>query len=219
MEQNAEKNWMMGYHVATQDRAQAILNGADFYDSTSDDAWLGRGVYFWYYLAHAEWWMQYGRNRNGPLRAQTTQNLMVRLEYEDGQLLDLDNPDDWNLMDEVVREFFQVAGTSDLPTAANFDSQPWEKRVCSACNLLKNTFPEIGIIVYTFFPKKVPPSRSGIRYNQRQICVSNHTLIAHVEAVPKGMRRRVPGKQGKILPFPVVDESIPLTDEAGTLDT
>ena len=54
-----------------------------------------------------------------------------------------------------------------------------DKKLCWGCNVMKKLFPEIGIIIYTFH-KKNQYQYIPLRTNQRQICVSDHSIIKHI---------------------------------------
>lgn len=173
---------MIGYHGTTKENAEQIVKSQHFYDSDSDHEWLGRGVYFFSFKGHAQWWNDI-RFRRGE-----TEILRAHLVYERWQLWDLDDPEKLDALDRIMDTYLRAgesAGSKDprLRTAANLDTV--EKRECFACNLLKDQFPAIGILAHTFtpWPWKVQTHPSGFKRAQRQICVSDHSIIKKIEII------------------------------------
>lgn len=173
-----EKRKIYGYHGTTQDKADVIVRAQTFLDSSKDNEWLGAGVYFFAYLGHAKWWVAAKR-----YRGTETSILKSCLEYTDEQLLDLDDPEQLKKVNEVVGEAVRIANESGLTTpSVNLkevsESQKWN----FVCNTFRSICPEIGITMYTFMTKSYFDT-IGYRQTQRQICVSDHSIIGKTEVV------------------------------------
>ena len=54
------------------------------------------------------------------------------------------------------------------------------KKWCFACNLIKSLDTRLGIITYTF-PRGKKFQYSGFSSNQRQACVSDHSIISEIK--------------------------------------
>ncbi len=160
-----------GYHGTTQGISQTILSEQRFKESTRSNDWLGTGAYFFAYKQHAEQWTTHGRY-NG----MSTAVLEADLEYTQDQLLDLDDPQRLADVEEVVKEAISLSTSSNNPTTAHLKSE--QEKWCFACNLFRSLYPKIGITIYTFPQKVMPYSR--LRINQRQICVSDPSIITGI---------------------------------------
>lgn len=173
-----ERKKIYGYHGTTQENANRIVSEQAFQDSVKDNEWLGHGVYFFAYLGHAKWWVGAWR-----YRGMETSILKAALEFTDEQLLDLDDPEQFMLAEDVVKEAIRVASDSgDLQYGANLEKMEESKKWNFVCNTIRSICPEIGIIIYTF-PTKPRFYVIGYQQTQRQICVSDHSIIKEVEIV------------------------------------
>lgn len=165
-------NYIYGYHGTTQSNAEQILKSNIFIESTKNNEWLGRGVYFFQYKYHAEWWISHHR-----FKGKDTQILKAKLEFENSQLLDLDDPQKLEELESVAQHMVDIANSTSDHTNAKFtDQEKW----CFACNAYRALHPEIGIIVYTFGKGKLYEN-SNFKGNQRQICVSHSPIITKIE--------------------------------------
>lgn len=165
------KHKITGYHGTTQSSSQTILAEQQFKESTRSNDWLGTGAYFFAYKEHAQQWTSHSRYNGIP-----TTILEADLEYTQEQLLDLDDPQRLADVEEVVKEAISLSTSSDNPTTAHLKSE--QETWCFACNLFRSLVPEIGITIYTFSRKVMPYSR--LRINQRQICVSDPSIITGI---------------------------------------
>lgn len=166
----------IGYHGTTQANAEKILQEQRFINSTKNNEWLGDGVYFFAYQNDAEWWIKANRFKN-----QKTEILKADLEYTDKQLLDLDDREQLDRV-ETILLYFIKENNFEFNNGVDLSSESWDKQICWACNLIKKISPEIGIIIYTFLGKKhykyLPVSAT-----QRQICVSDHSIIRNISRI------------------------------------
>lgn len=172
------KNNMIGYHGTTRDNAEKIVSQQSFIDSDRENDWLGRGVYFFAYKLHASWWVTHRR-----YQGKKVEILEAELQYTDEQMLDLDDPEQLSILDDIVKYAVENANSSEGSIGADLKTP--QEHGCFACNLIKKLNPSIGIIVYTF---RDSGKRSEYEYiklsgNQRQICVSDHSIIANVKIV------------------------------------
>ena len=167
----------IGYHGTTKENAEKILSEQRFYDSRKNNEWLGTGVYFFTYRKHAEWWVSTPRYND-----KETRLLQAHLEYIPEQLVDLDDPTQLASLENMAKRVATRINASDKNIIADCRTVGNAKRWCWACNLLKKLCPKIGIIIYTF-PQPYINYVSGFYSNQRQICVSNHSIIKSVESV------------------------------------
>lgn len=173
-----EHKKIYGYHGTTQASANKIVAEQDFKDSVKDNEWLGQGVYFFAYIGHARWWVQANR-----YRGIDTSIVRATLEFIDDQLLDLDDPDQFIFAEDVIKETIRIASESgDLQYGANLDKMDEKKKWNFVCNTIRSICPEIGIIIYTF-PTKQRFYCIGYQQTQRQICVSDHSIIKEAEIV------------------------------------
>ena len=172
------KKKITGYHGTTRENAEIIVSSQHIIESDRNNDWLGRGVYFFAYKEHAFWWISHTR-----YTGQETRILSSDLEYNDEQILDLDDPKELETLDSLMKAAITASNLSDNPTAANLDTK--QKRWCFACNLIKNLQPQIGIIVHTFRDsgKRVQYKYSEFYGSQRQICVSNPVIITNIQIV------------------------------------
>lgn len=170
------KNRIEGYHGTTKVNARHIISQKHFYDSTRDHEWLGTGVYFFAYAGHAKWWCSHARFSNCE-----TVVLQAILEYHQEQLLDLDDPSILEQVNSFMTFVLENANALKLPLGSvDFSSFSKEKRWNFTCNLLRKFSPEIGIITKTFFPIRSAPEPTHFPSAQRQICVSDHSIIVSV---------------------------------------
>ena len=170
-----EQCHLVGYHGTTQDNASSILAENLFRKSKRKNDWLGTGIYFFEHKAHAIWWTTHSR-----FNGKETAIIEVLLEFIDNQLLDLDDPAQLQELDNLVRLYFEKANHSEPTTKPNFASDA--ERWCFACNLIKQADPTIAIIRYTF-PVGKRNYFSGFSPTQRQICVSDDSVIKCIEKV------------------------------------
>lgn len=168
---------IVGYHGTTKRNADEILRCGRFNDSTKENEWLGHGVYFFEYKAHAIEWTKHDRFKD-----EVVQVLASDLIFEESQLLDLDNPADYADLKDVITRLvakYNEEGKyiSIKPNALALRSKQW----CFACNTIRELQPNIGIIIYTFPIKMTTDYEKGFfQKNQRQICVSKHSIIHNI---------------------------------------
>lgn len=163
-----------GYHGTSQDIAKNILSKQDFVDSNRDNEWLGKGVYFFAYPAHARWWVTHNRYRDVP-----TEVLRASLTFSDNQLLDLDDPDTLNEVNAIVEAFVRRANETPK-IAVDFSAMKPANKWNFACNLVRGLKPQIGIISYTFCSNS-RRGYAGYPETQKQYCVSDHSIIGQIE--------------------------------------
>lgn len=169
------KNHIIGYHGTTLKRAKAILHDQKFLDSTKENEWLGKGVYFFEYDSHAKWWITTPRYEKVETRI-----LQATLEYTDSQLIDLDDPSQMEMLDDIMREATGRLNEADINIKSNISKCTLSKQWCLACNLIKQLNPQKGIVIYTF-PRSYTYPYSCFPANQRQICVSDHSIIRDIK--------------------------------------
>lgn len=156
------------YHGTSFEAAANIRKERRFRPSEEDDDWLGSGVYFFRYRGHARSWTK-GRG----------DVVTATLEYDDRELLDLDDPDQWELLNQEIMGLMETMTSKSKirPGVKNGKQIRW----CMSCNLYRKLHPEIGVISYTFPRRNPPPGPSGFPSNARQICVSKQQLITAIE--------------------------------------
>lgn len=165
-----------GYHGTIQHFADQIVAKQDFIDSDKDNEWLGTGVYFFAYKAHADWWIKARRFRH-----QETCVLKAELSFAKDQLLDLDDPEMLEFANSVLKAAVKRTNEEgNLLISVSLDDLPADKRFNMACNIVRELFPEYGITMYTFTPN-CKPGITGFRLTQKQICVSDHSIIGKIE--------------------------------------
>ncbi len=160
------ENKMTAYHGTSAAAAASIRKEQHFRESEADNEWLGSGVYFFRYKGHARAWTK----GKGDV-------LTATLEYDDQELLDLDDPDQREALNRIMAGLNQrlLDQITIKPGERNEDARFW----CFSCNMYRVVHPEIGIISYTF-PRRNPPGASKFPSNARQICVSRHEIITSI---------------------------------------
>lgn len=166
-----------GYHGTKSSSAEVISTQQRFIPSSKDTEWLGGGVYFFAYKRHAEEWAQReaGKPKNVGEHAVV---LSANLKYEESQLLDLDDPEQLDQVNELLRK--TAAVTSGISGSPKADMRAVERhrRWCLACNLYRRLNRNIKVTSYTFFQKN---GKDGFPYTQRQICVSDPNIISSIK--------------------------------------
>lgn len=133
-------------------------------------------MYFFAYLAHAEWWVTHERYKN-----RKTAILQAQLTYTDEQLLDLDDPEEIRKINLIFQE--AVSKRDHREPFFMIENPKKEQKQCFACNLIRKICPEIGIIVHTF-PKDIDHNKISLyRGNERQMCVSKQSIISDIKEV------------------------------------
>jgi len=163
------QNKISAYHGTSAKAAVRIRNEKYFRESKQDNEWLGQGVYFFYYKQHAEAWIRKRNLRPGEV-------LIVRLEYDDKELLDLDNPAQLNELNQELEHLDEIINDKIRVDFSGRDGL--QKQWCLSCNLYRKLHPEIGIISYTFSQKFSGVSQ--FRSNERQLCVSKPKIITEI---------------------------------------
>lgn len=169
MAQNKEN----AYHGTSVDAADNILKEQHFRESRGDKEWLGTGVYFFPYRGHAEQWLKTRHIAEGTV-------LEVQLEYDNDQLLDLDDPDQRRIMNSTLKKL-ETLIREKLNVSLPAEGKDRWKQWCLGCNLYRELCPRIGITAYTFPQDQT--GISGFQDNQRQLCVSDHSIIKNIKKV------------------------------------
>lgn len=164
------ENKMTAYHGTSTAAAASIRREQHFRESKKDIEWLGSGVYFFRYKEHARRWI---RNRG----LEPGDVLTATLEYEDEELLDLDDPAQLEMLNQAMENLYKVMRGKILIRPGEVH-ETW-KRWCLSCNMYRKMKPKIGLISYTF-PQKGRHSASWFPGNERQICVSRHEIITKI---------------------------------------
>ena len=172
------KREIIGYHGTTKEYADRIINENCFLDSCKDNEWLGHGVYFFQYISHAKWWVSRRR-----FSGKETAIVQALLSFYDDQLLDLDDPDARKKLFDIYKVATVKMEDSDHPVRIDYKWSQ-EQRWCFACNFIRRIDPSIGIIIYTFLQ---PSHKENVTLlyqdTQRQICVSDHSIISKISKV------------------------------------
>ena len=158
---------MVGYHGTTECSAKAIIETKKFIPSTKDTEWLGEGIYFFKHSTHAEFWAkrEVEKVKN---KGKFPAVLRVRLECDDAQFFDLDDPKNLYELNDFLRRYFKRIGNQRY---VKFKKSEYEKKLCFGCNIYRRLNNNIAIISYTFSDIK-KRCFSGFRTNQTQLCVS-----------------------------------------------
>lgn len=168
-------NTLSGYHGTTQENANKILEQQYFKESTKENEWLGKGVYFFAFKDSAKWWIQADRYKN-----QDTAILKAVLKYENEQFLELDDPAQLKKINEYMK---YIASQNKVVRDLYLEQQDKAKVWCFVCNLIKRIEPNIGMIAYTF-QRKDCYSHTKLYSNHRQICVSKQEIITDIQQEP-----------------------------------
>lgn len=158
------------YHGTSAAAAESIRKEQHFRESREEYEWLGWGAYFFEYERHAWRWIENQKLHPGEV-------LAVQLEYNDRELLDLDDPAQLDAVNREMERMNRVL--KNRISVEPGEKHEKRKRWCFSCNMYRKLHPEIGIISYTF-PQKRRPGQSGFAYNERQICVSKDEIITEI---------------------------------------
>lgn len=158
------------YHGTSASAADNIRKEQHFRESKANNEWLGQGVYFFAYERHAQRWIRYRNLSPGTV-------LAVQLEYEDQELLDLDDPAQLEAVNHEMERLDEIL-KNKITIVSGKLHENW-KRWCFSCNMYRKFHPEIGMISYTF-PQSKTHGASYFPYNERQICVSKHHIITEI---------------------------------------
>lgn len=169
------ENRVSGYHGTIQIRANAILKEKKFHPSSKDTEWLGRGIYFFPYVWHAKKWAEQESRRTHKTNRFAVV-LKASLLYGNSQMCDLDDPDMLSRVNEFVAATIQKSGIT-----VNFSTLEKRKKWCLACNIYRKYHPEIAITSYTFIVNVKRDTYIGLRETQRQLCVSDDTIIHDIQ--------------------------------------
>ncbi len=165
------KNRMKVYHGTSGAAAESIRREQRFLESRKDNEWLGHGVYFFGYQRHAEFWIVNRQLKQGTV-------LTVQLQFTSEEILDLDNPDDFEALNQEMARLNEIIGPHIR--VGPLDRKELWKLWCLGCNLYRKLHPEIGIISYTFPQSKKKVGASGFCPNEKQLCVSRHEIIVGI---------------------------------------
>lgn len=164
------QNKQTAYHGTSVAAAANIRKEQHFRESRALGEWLGWGVYFFPYKEHARRWIKRRKLDPGDVLAAT-------LEYDDQELLDLDDPVQLEavnrMMADLDRRLFKQISAGSVEK-----NEKW-KRWCFSCNMYRRLHPEIGLISYTF-PQNKTPGAAWFPSNERQLCVSDHGIITQI---------------------------------------
>lgn len=167
-------NKIIAYHGTSDINAHTIRAEQHFHESRQPIEWLGWGIYFFPYKLHAERWAKNRWRRHGVV-------LTVQLEYDDGQMLDLDDPLQLEMVNDELADLENVIRKEVRLSTEAMDKPDQWKYWCFGCNLYRKLHPEIGITSYTFSPyNRNKIGASQFRANQKQLCVSKHEIITKI---------------------------------------
>lgn len=166
-----------GYHGLPREYVLDTISQQRMHESMKDNEWLGRGVYFFQYIAHAKWWISQKR-----YIGRETAILKASLTYTDKQLLNLDDPEEKRKLEVIFAEVISKRDKNDDPFFLIEKPSKYQKW-CFACNTIRKICPEIGIITYTFNFDIDYGQPSVFPGNQRQMCVSDQTIISDIQEV------------------------------------
>lgn len=159
---------MRGYHGTTVEAAKDIVKTQEVWDSTENNEWLGKGAYFFAYPRHATLWIKHENKLPGDI-------VEAQLEFDEQQWLDLDDPAQMDKMNHDLVALYRKISPQITIMLPKDPKELW-KVWCWACDTYRGLHKEVGIISYTFPQKKFSPA-SGYHSNERQICVSDHSII------------------------------------------
>lgn len=166
----------IGYHGTLDIKANAIIEQNYFIPSSKDTEWLGEGVYFFAHKQHAIDWAN--REASKPRNiGKASCVLSVDLDYEPSDLLDLDDPEQLQMLNDFVSASMEKLKSSKSAPVVNLSSAAKHQRWCFACNSYRRLNSSIKLTSYTFH---FGMTLLGLHQNQRQICVNNPTVISNI---------------------------------------
>ena len=124
-----------GFHATTKTNAKSILYRHIFIDSNEPDEWLGKGFYFFAYPYDAKQWC----TKSKRLKGKETCILTADLMYNKDQLLDLDNPEDLETLEAVLRIAAERNSSAKRPISLANWKPTRQERICAACNLARKS--------------------------------------------------------------------------------
>ena len=166
-----------GYHGTTDTAAASIISQNKFYTSHKSTEWLGAGTYFFAHKAYATRWAIQEASKPKHFGCSPAV-VSAKLTYNEEQLLDLDDPEQRNQVNELIKEFISItASVENSPKADMLRAEQWEKW-CFGCNLYRRMRPGIAITSFTFLVRDNP---NGFPDTQRQFCVSDPAIILNIK--------------------------------------
>lgn len=175
----------VGYHGTLKRKAKTILYEKHFIPSKKDTEWLGTGIYFFEYLAHAWRWADNQCNRKNARQEDTAAVLKAEICVEQDNVLDFDNP---NTKAELDQFFCKVLEHSNekREMLSNAENAEYLRRSL-ACNLFCEANSNIQLIIYTFHKCIKRENREKEVYceTERQLCVKDASVIASIKEVDR----------------------------------
>ncbi len=166
-----------GYHGTTDTAAASIISQNKFYISNKSTEWLGAGTYFFAHKAYATRWAIQEASKPKHFGCSPAV-VSAKLTYNEEQLLDLDDPEQRNQVNELIKEFISItASVENSPKADMLRAEQWEKW-CFGCNLYRRMRPGIAITSFTF---PIRDNLNGFPDTQRQFCVSDPMIISNIK--------------------------------------
>jgi hypothetical protein len=95
---------VIGYHGTSANVADDLVNGKPFKESTSDNEWLGAGIYFWEYAPkQAWWWAKKACKKVGNTATPAVVGAVIRL----GNCLDLLDPENIKVLQHSMAKMVE----------------------------------------------------------------------------------------------------------------
>lgn len=171
----------IGYHGTVDRNARNIISQKKFKPSEKKTEWLGHGVYFFKYKAHAVEWAKKQPKRKKYRKCSPVYPAVVsaELNFTDDQLLDLDDPDQRRLINEYIAKYLEKANIVEV----DWKKIDKRKRWCFICNSYREEYDEIKVICHTFNFNETDdePNLSEFNVNQFQYCVVDESIIRNIQ--------------------------------------
>ena len=87
-----------------------------------------------------------------------------------------------NSIEMILRKLTQKGKESSQKMCVFYDLS-LQERMFTSCEIIRQLQPNIGIIMYTFQANSKNKPLSGYERNNKQICVSNHSIISDIKEV------------------------------------
>ena len=154
----------MGYHATKKSAAADIMKTSEFWCSTDNDDWLGKGIYFWEEESHCYMW----DNSDTIIR--------VKLKCPKDRYVDLNSRLEMDRFMEFSKKFCKEMREKGkiIPKFKN----P-HKTKCFFCDIYKETF-KLLLMRCVFSGKR--PNLMGFCTLRAQLCSTDNSIIEIIDS-------------------------------------
>lgn len=164
------------YHGTTCSHGDSIISSGEFYLSSKNKEWLGRGIYFFSSKRDAMWWAEKEckkpRNHN-----EKPVILSATLMFDEDRYLDLSADHHMELFNREMKEVLLTIGRGKTGSVSRFSSK--EELMCYCANYYKRRH-NLQLISYRFPWLKDNESGFSYVWTQEQFCATDNSIIKEI---------------------------------------